>query len=207
MLQGGWEPKESQDWLVITDTRASQDLLGLPDPKARRGSRARMARLRAPPGHPEIGVLWVIKETVGSQATLDTLVKREFKAYVESRASRASPGIRAPGVSQDPKDQKVKRAQRESQARLGHQAGGGPRGCRGCQGPGAWWGDRAPRALLDPMVLLAGMAVQDIREMKELTGPQALWALLEEEGTQVWLACLEHRGLRDSRVKVGYLDS
>lgn len=30
-------------------------------------------------------------------------------------------------------------------------------------------------------------------------GPLAPWALLGEEETQVWLACLEHRGLQDSR--------
>lgn len=138
MLQDGWEPKESQDWLVIMDTKASQDLLGLLGPKARRGNRARMARLRGPLGHLEIGVLWEIEETVGSQVTLDTLVKREFKASVESRASRASLGIQDPGDSQGLKDQKAKRAQRESLARLAHQAGGGLRDCRGCQGPEAW---------------------------------------------------------------------
>lgn len=138
MLQDGWEPKENQGWLVITDTKGSLDLSGLPDPKARRGSRARMARLRGPPGHLEIGVLWAIEETVGSQATLGTLVKREFKASVENQASRASLGIQDLGGAQDPKDQKANRAQRESQARLGHQAGGGPRGFKDCQGPEAW---------------------------------------------------------------------
>lgn len=134
MLQDGWEPKENQDWLVIMGIKASRDLSGLPGPKARRGNRARMARLRGPPGHQESGVLWVIEETVGSQATLDTLVKRVSKASVENQASRASPGIQDPGDAQDPKDQKAKRAQRESQARQGHQAGGGPRGFKGCQG-------------------------------------------------------------------------
>lgn len=138
MLQDGWEPKESQDWLAITDTKASQDLSGPLGPRARRANRERMARPRGPLGRLEIGVLWAIEETGGSQATLDTLVKREFKASVESRASRASPGIQDPGGGQDLKDQKAKRAQRESLARLGHQAGGGLRGCRGCQGPGAW---------------------------------------------------------------------
>lgn len=97
-----------------------------------------MAMLRGPLGHLEIGVLWAIEETVGSQVTLDTLVKREFKASVESRASRASLGIQDPGGSQGLKDQKGKRARRESLARLGHPAGGGLRDCRGCQGPGAW---------------------------------------------------------------------
>lgn len=205
MLQDGWEPKENQDWPVIMDTKASQDPSGLPGPKARRGSRARMARPRGPPGHQEIGVLWVIEETVGSQATLDTLVKREFKASVENRASRDSLGIQDPGGAQDPKDQKAKRAQRESQARLGHQAGGGPRAFKDCQAPEAWWGDRALRALLDLMGFLAEMVGQDIRETREMMGTLALWALLGEEEIQVWLACLEHRGLRDSRVKVGYL--
>lgn len=38
-----------------------------------------------------------------------------------------------------------------------------------------------------------------------MMGPLAPWALLGEEETQVWLACLEHRGLQDSRVKMGYL--
>jgi hypothetical protein len=32
-----------------------------------------------------------------------------------------------------------------------------------------------------------------------MMGTLALWALLGEEEIQVWLACLEHRGLRDSR--------
>lgn len=32
-----------------------------------------------------------------------------------------------------------------------------------------------------------------------MMGPLAPWALLGEEETQVWLACLEHRGLQDSR--------
>lgn len=205
MLQGGWEPKESQDWLVIMGIKASRDLSGLPGPKARRGNRVKMARLRGPPGHQESGVLWVIKETVGSQATLDTLVKREFKASVESQASRASPGIQDPGDAQDPKDQKAKRAQRESQARRGHQAGGEPRDFKGCQAHEAWWGDRALRAWLDKMGILAGTVGQDIRESREMMGTLAPWALLGEEGIQVWLACLEHRGLQDSRVKVGCL--
>lgn len=30
-------------------------------------------------------------------------------------------------------------------------------------------------------------------------GTLAPWALRGEEGIQVWLACLEHRGLQDSR--------
>lgn len=38
-----------------------------------------------------------------------------------------------------------------------------------------------------------------------MMGTLAPWALLGEEEIQVWLACLEHRGLRDSRVKVDYL--
>lgn len=32
-----------------------------------------------------------------------------------------------------------------------------------------------------------------------MMGLRAPWALLGEEETQVWLACLEHRGLQDSR--------
>lgn len=205
MLQDGWAPKENQDWLVIMDTKAPRALSGLPGPKARRGSRERTARPRGPPGHLEIGVLWVIEETVGSQATLDTQVKREFKASVENQASRASLGIQDPGGAQDPKDQKAKRAQRASQARLGYQAGGGPRGFQGFRGPEAWWGDRALRALLDLMGILAEMAGQGIRESREMMGTLVPWALLGEEEIQVWLACLEHRGLQGSRVKVGYL--
>lgn len=138
MLQDGWEPKESQDWLAIMDTKASGDPSGLPGPKVRRGSRARMARLRAPLGYLEFRVLWVTEETVGSQATLDTLVKREFKGSVESRVSRANPATQDPGGSRDLKDQKAKRAQRESLARLGHQVGEELRDCKGCQGPGVW---------------------------------------------------------------------
>lgn len=40
-----------------------------------------------------------------------------------------------------------------------------------------------------------------------MTGPLAPWALLGEEETQVWLACLEHRGLQDSRSAVINLPS
>lgn len=32
-----------------------------------------------------------------------------------------------------------------------------------------------------------------------MMGTLAPWALLGEEEIQVWLACLEHRGLQDSR--------
>lgn len=38
-----------------------------------------------------------------------------------------------------------------------------PRACRGCRGPGAWWGDRAPRVSLDQMGFLAWMVKQDSR--------------------------------------------
>lgn len=37
------------------------------------------------------------------------------------------------------------------------------RACRGCQGPGAWWGDRALKVSPDPMAFLAGMVKQDSR--------------------------------------------
>lgn len=37
------------------------------------------------------------------------------------------------------------------------------RGCRGCQGLGVWWGDKALRVPLDRMGFLAGMAKQDSR--------------------------------------------
>lgn len=119
VLQDGWGPKESQDWLAMMDTKALWDPLGLLDPKARRGNREMMARPRAPLGHLEIGVPWGIEETVESLGTLDTLVRRESKASVESQASRASPGIRDPRDGRDPKDRKVQRAPRENQARLG----------------------------------------------------------------------------------------
>lgn len=97
-----------------------------------------MARLRAPLGYLEFRVPWVTEETVGSQVTLDTLVKRESKGSVENRVSRANPAIQDPGGSRDLKDQKAKRAQRESLARLEHQVGGDLRDCKGCQGPGVW---------------------------------------------------------------------
>lgn len=38
-----------------------------------------------------------------------------------------------------------------------------PRACRGSQGLGAWWGDRALRVLLDQMGFLAVMVKQDSR--------------------------------------------
>ena len=38
-----------------------------------------------------------------------------------------------------------------------------PRACRGSQGLGAWWGDRALRVLLDQMGFLAAMVKQDSR--------------------------------------------
>lgn len=37
------------------------------------------------------------------------------------------------------------------------------RACRGCQGPGAWWGDRASRASLEQMGFLAGTGKWDSR--------------------------------------------
>lgn len=203
-LQDGWGPKENRDWLVTMDTKASWDPLDLPDQRAKRGSRVRTARLRALLGHLEIGALWVIEETAGSQGTLDTLDRRVYTASVEIRASRADPGIRDPGGGRDPKDRKGKRDQRESKARPGYQDGGGSRACRGCRGPGAWWGDRAQRVSLDQMGFLAGTVKQDSRESREMMGTLAPWVLLGKEEIQVWLACLEHRGPQDSRVKVGY---
>lgn len=126
---------------------------------------------------------------------------------MEIQASRAYPGIRDPGDGQDPKDQKGKRVQRESKARLGHQDEGGFRAYKGCQGLGAWWGDRAPRVSRAQMGFLAGMVKQDSRGSRETMGTLAPWALLGREEIQVWPACLEHRGPQDSRVKVGYRDS
>ena len=38
-----------------------------------------------------------------------------------------------------------------------------PRACKGSQGLGAWWGDRALRVLLDQMGFLAAMVKQDSR--------------------------------------------
>lgn len=207
VLQDGWGPKENQDWLVTMVTRASWDPSDPLDQRAKRESREKTARPRGPPGHLEIGALWVTEETAGSQGTLDTLDRRVYKASVEIQASRANPGIRDPGDGRAPKDRKGKRDQRESKARLGRQAGGGPRACRGCRDPGAWWGDRAPRVSLDQMGFLAWMVKQDSRGSRETMGTLALWALLGREEIQVWLACLEHRGPQDSRVKVGYLGS
>lgn len=57
------------------------------------------------------------------------------------------------------------------------------------------------------MGFLAWMVKQDSRGSRETMGTLALWALLGREEIQVWLACLEHRGPQDSRVKVGYLGS
>lgn len=173
VLRDGWVPKENQDWLATMDTKASRDPSGLLDQRAKRGSRARTARPRGLPGHLEIWALWVTEETAGSQGTLDTLDRRVYKASLEIRASRAYPGIRDPGVGRDPKDRKGKRDQRESKARPGHQDGGGPRACRGCRGPGAWWGDRAPKVSLDRMGFLAGTVNQDSRGNKEMMGPLA----------------------------------
>lgn len=207
VLQDGWGPKENQDWLVTMDTKASWDPSGLQDQRAKRGSRARMARLRGPLGHPEIRALWVTEETEANQGTLDTLDRRVYKASVEIPASRAYPGIRDPGGGRDPKDRKGKRDQRESKARQGLQDGGGSRACRGCRGPGVWWGDRAPKVSLDQMGFLAGMGNQDSRGNKETMGPLAPWALLGREEIQAWLACLEHRDPQDSRVKEDYLGS
>lgn len=204
VLQDGWGPKENRDWLVTMDTKASWDPSDLLDQRAKRGSRVRMARPRGTPGHLEIGALWVIEETAGSQGTLDTRDRRVYKASVEIQASRANPGIRDPGDGRAPKDRKGTRDQRESKARLGDQDGGGSRACRGCRGLGAWWGDRAPRVSLDQMGFLAGTVKQDSRGSRETMGTLAPWALLGREEIQVWLACLEHRGPQDSRVKVGY---
>lgn len=138
VLQAGWGPKENRDWLVITDTKAPWDPSDLLDQRAKRGSRARMASLRGPPGHLEIEALWVTEVTVENQGTLDTLDRRVYKACVGIPASRANPGIRDPGGGRDPKDRKGKRDQRESKARLGPQDGGGPRACRGCRDLGVW---------------------------------------------------------------------
>lgn len=207
VLQDEWEPRENRDCLVMMDTKASWDPLDLLDQRVKRGSRVRMARLRGPPGHLEIGALWVIEETVGNQGTQDILDRRVYKASVEIQASRADPGIRDPGGGRDPKDRKGKRDQRESKARLGCQDGGGSRACRGCQGPGAWWGDRVLRVSLDQMGFLAGTVKQASRGSKETMGTLAPWALLGREEIQVWPAYLEHRGPQDLRVKVGYLGS
>jgi len=189
------------------DTKASWAPSDLLDQRVKRGSRVRMARPRGPLGHREIGALWAIEGTAGSQGTLDTPDRRVCQASVEIQASRAYQGIQDPGDGRDPKDQKGKRDQRESKARLGHQDEGGFRACRGCQGLGAWWGDRAPRVSRDQMGFLAGMGKQDSRGSRETMGTLAPRALLGREEIQVWPACLEHRGLQDSRVKVGYLGS
>lgn len=207
VLQVGWGPKETRDWLVTMDTKALWDPSGLRDQKEKRGSRGRTARRRGPLGHLEIGALWVTEETVVNLETQDTLDRRVFPGSAESLASRVNPGIRDPGGGRDPEDQKVKRVQRESRARPGPQVGGGSRGCRGCLGRGAWWEDRAPRVSWDQMGFLAGMAEQDHREIKGMMGTLALWALLGGEEIQVWPACLEHRGPQGSRVKVGYQGS
>lgn len=204
VLQDGWGPKENQDWLVTTDTKASWDPWGLPDQRVKRVSRVRMARPRAPQDHLETRALWGIEETVGSQGTLDTLDRRAYKASVETQASRACLGIPDLGGGRAPKDQKGKRDQRESKARPGPLDGGGSRVCRACQGPGAWWGDRAPKVLLDQMGFPAGMVNQGSRGNKETMGLLAPWALLGREEIQVWLACPEHRDPQDSRVKVDY---
>lgn len=207
VLLDAWGPKENRDWLVMMDTKALWDPSDLLDQKAKRGSRARTARRRVPLGHLEIGVLWVIEETAGNRGTLGTLDRRVCQASVESQASRANPGIWDPGGGRDPKDQKAQRDQRESKARRGPQAGGGSRACRGCQGPGAWWGDRASRASLDQMGFLAGTGKWDSRGSRETMGTLAPWALLGREEIQVWPAYLEHRDPQDSRVRVGYPDS
>lgn len=60
---------------------------------------------------------------------------------------------------------------------------------------------------LDQMGFPAGMVKQDCRGSRETMGTLAPWALLGREEVQVWQACLEHRGHRDSRVKVGYQGS
>lgn len=101
--------------------------MDLLDQKAKRGSRARMARPRGHLGPLEIGALWVTEETVGSQGTPDTLARRASKAPEEIQASRADLDIRDPGGGRDPKDRRGTRAPRESKARLGPQVGGGPR--------------------------------------------------------------------------------
>lgn len=207
VLQDAWGPKENRDWLVMMDTRASWDPSDLLGQKVKRGSRARTARLRGPLGHLEIRALWAIEETVGNPGTLDTQDRRVCRASVESQASRANPGIRDPGDGRDPKDRKAQRDQRESKARQGPQAGGVSRACRGCRGPGAWWEDRALRASLDQMGFLAGTGKRDSRGSRETMGTLVPWALPGREEIQVWLACLEHRGPQDSRVRVGYLDS
>lgn len=162
-----------------------------------------MARLKGPLDPLEIGAQWGIEETVGNQGTQDTLDRRVYKASVETWANRAGLGIRDPGDGRDPKDPKGTRDPRESRARPGLQDGGVCRACRGCQGPGVWWGDRALRVSLDQMGFLAGMAEQDSRGSRETMESLAPWALPEREEIQVWLACLEHRGPQDSRVKVG----
>lgn len=203
VLQDGWGPKESQDCLVTMDTKALWDPSDLLDPKVKRASRATMVRPRGPLGRPEIGALWVTEETAGNRGTLDTPVRKVYKASEESPASRASPGIRDPGGGRDPKDRRVKRDQRESQAGPGRQAGGGSRACRGCQGPGAWWGDRALRASRDQMGFLAGTVELDSRGSRGTMGTLALWAPLGREEIQAWPACLEHRDPRESRVKAG----
>lgn len=185
-LQDGWGPKENRDWLATMDTKAPWDPSGLRDQRAKRGSRARTARPRGPPGHLETRALWVTEEIAGSQGTLDTL------------------GIQDPGGDRDPKDRKGKRDQRESKARPGLQDGGGSRACRGCRGPGAWWGDRALKVPLEQMGFLAGMVARDSRGSKELMGLLAPWVLLGREETSVWPACPEHRDPQDSRVKVDY---
>lgn len=55
VLRDGWGPKENRDWLVMMDTKASWAPSDLLDQRAKRGSRARMARPRGPLGHLEIG--------------------------------------------------------------------------------------------------------------------------------------------------------
>lgn len=172
-LQDGWAPKENLDWLATMDIKASWDPLDLLDQRVKRGSRGRMARPRGPPGHLETGALWAIEETAENRGTLDTLDRRVYKASVEIRASRGDPGIRDPGDGRDPKDRKGKRDQRESKARLGHRDGGGSRAYRGCQGPGAWWEDRALRVSLDQMGFLAGTVRQGSRGSKETMGTLA----------------------------------
>lgn len=207
VLQAGWGHMESRDWLDMMDTKASQGPLDPLDQKVKRGSKARMARLRVSLGPLEIGALWVLVGTEENLGTLATLDRRVFKASVEIRVSRADLDIRDPGGDWDPKDQKEKRDQRESKARPGHQDGGGSRACRGFRDPRVWLADRALRGSLDQMGFLAMMVKQDSRGSREMMGSLAPWVLLGREEMQVWLACLEHRGPQDSRVKVGYLDS